>query len=1025
MLDVERKALLDVVARCATLDDRLQSTYFEPMAEQDPEVLESREQRWMEAAARGDREWFAELLGAQGLDPSAARDGLRDVRVKDPERVPPWAEAFFQLLDGADFEAPRHPPETGGSPDRYGFGGVFVPLATVAEQALDQEMEDHPIPFSATARQRVIDYLVARWLMVCQAAFTLECRLRQEEREGDAQAEDPDDPWALALESAADWIEVLEEHPLLLRLLGTIYHHWKETMHQLLARLEADRDELGRLLDGRAPRRITDCDLGAGDSHRGGRTVAILTFGDDGKVVYKPRDVGPEAVFNALVRRMNRHVQDLPLRAYDVLVRDDYGWIEFVKTSPTREVTSAADFYRRVGKLLRLLQLLGGHDLHWQNAILSDEQIVILDLEGLLATSPAHQEAGPSAAAIHKLRSSPLASWILPPLWMYGPPGNRPLDNSVLTGGGTGPTSAKRLSAHVDGGGRPDLVSKRLEQTIQSRHPVVDGEPRSPYAHAEDILHGYRDMNRLVLTRGSQLRAAVDFTDITLRFVPRNTSFYGEFLQTSLSPAYLQSGIDRDLCLHRLFRACHEPLHHSAPIVRSEVRALRDVDIPYCRYPADRDCLVLDDETELDGYLEEAPLEQLRERWSGFQGEELEEQLDLVRSSLDASAGGISDQTWKHSGTFGGSEAGRWLDSAVEIGDFILAQANEEEDGTLSFLGLRYGVLHDAGEVAVLRTDLLSGVGGLAIVFADLSVATGEGRFAEVASRLAEMVHGALVPTVEGLAAACRRAKKGKKPFLCGGLVGVGALVYGLRRCRAALAEGELPEPPIPPEALDALADVAPEDVVGGLSGLLLALLAEPLEAGSVEAARKCGAILEELQAQDPRRVASLYPSGSTFLRGIPDYDTGMAYARWRLASATGTEPTGLSPTDFTDSVETAGNWLVRLRTRGWAGDSRIVDRVRQYLHGLDRTTPSLDLLHGLELALEASGTSDDPELRSHALKVAGELQARHRATGSWFPDRLAADRHNLSAVTGLGAVAHALVRLDSAGATRGLRLLD
>lgn len=1016
----DRTAFLDVVARCATLAERLAGTDFEPLAEQDPEELAAREQRWREAAAEGDEERFAELLAAQGLNARAVRDSLREVRVRDPQRLPPWAEAFFQLLDEADFETRRQPRTAGGSADRYSFGGVFLPFAGVAERTLDRNLRNHPVPFGAKARQQVVDHLVARWLMASQAAFTLECRLLQED------ADRPEgDPWELPLDSAAAWADLLENHPLLLRLIGTAYRQWNAAVAELLARLEADREELAPLAGGRVPRQVAGCELGAGDSHRGGHAVAILTLDDGGKVVYKPRDVRPEAVFNAYVRRTNHLAGDLPLRAYGVLVRDGYGWVEFVPTSPTREVGSAPELYQRVGRLLRLLQLLGGHDFHWQNAVFSEEQLVILDLEGLLAVPPAHQSAGPGAAAMRHLQDSPLAPWILPPLWSFGPYGTRPLDTSVLTAGGTAPAAARRLGAQVDDGGLPALVANPLQQRVNAHQPVVEGRTRSPYEHAEDVLQGYRDMNRLIRDHGPELRAAEDLADLTVRFVPRNTAFYAGFLQMSLSPAYLESGVDRDLCLHRLFRACHDPLDRSARVVRAEVEALRDLDIPYFRHPASRDGLMLEDGTEIDGYLEAVPLRLLDARWPGFDAEELEEQSDLIRSSMEASTDAPANRCRDRSGPLASPEAGGWIESAVALGDLILAQAREEKDGALSFLALHYMALHDASEVAVLRPDLLSGVGGLAVVLADLFTATGETRFRDASARLAGTVHKALAAITDDLAESCRRAEARGEPLLCGGMIGLGSLLYSLRRCRAVLAEGALPEPAVTAEDVAALAGLVPEDLVGGLAGLLLALLAEPRGTESLAAARQCGEALVEMRRRGERRSASLYPPGAALLRSLPDADTGVAFALLRLGMVTGAAPAGVSPADFTGAAPTPGNLLVRLRAREQSGDPHVEALVLRHLAALDRASSGRDLLDGLELALEGAQAPGGSPFRPHALAIASELRSRHRETGSWFPDRLAADRHCLSAITGLGALACAFLRLGSAGRTRSLKLLD
>jgi type 2 lantibiotic biosynthesis protein LanM len=1025
------------VASCATLAERLRSSHFAPLPVQDPEVLTDRERRWAESAASGDRAQFAALLAAQGLDARAARNSVREVRVSNPQRLPAWAGAFLQLLDGADFKARRTPPATGCASDRYSFAGAFVPFAGVAERALDLMLKDHPVPVAPAARRQMVDHLVARWLTASQAAFTLECRLRQEMQ---AAPRPPDgatsrgtggapsaagNPWELSLDSAAEWIDLLGHHPLVLRLIGTAYQHWNVALAELLARLAADRETLARLLGGRRPDQVAACELGAGDSHRGGRSVAILTFEDGRQVVYKPRDVRPEAAFNAYLRRANQLAGDLPLRAYEVVVRAEYGWVEFVRASATRAVGSAPAFYRRVGRLLRLLQLLGAHDLHWQNAILSDEQLVILDLEGLLAAPPTQPSAGPGAAGLRHLRNSPLATWVLPPVWSFGPYGTRPLDTSVLTAGGTGPTATRRLSAQVDDGGLPTLIASRLRQQIGARQPMADGKIASPHQHAEDILEGYRDMNRLIRAHGPDLRAAADLADATVRFVPRNTAFYAGLLQMSLSPAYLQSGVDRDLCLHRLFQACRDPLESAARIVRAEVQALRDLDIPYCRHPAGRDCLILDDGTEVGGYLEDVPLNMLDSRWSGFEGEELEEQLDLVRSSLDASTGAPISRHRDRSGPLRGVGTDECIESAVAIGDLILAQARGEDDGAVSFLGLHYVAVHDVSEVALLRPDLLSGVGGLAIVLADLFTVTGKGRFRAAAARLAATVHSALAATVGELAASCRRARSRGEPLLCGGLVGLGSLLYSLRRCRTVLGDAPLPEPAVTAQDVTVLAGQVPEDLICGLAGLLLALLAAPGGVGSQAAANECGEALVQRRRRGESRAASLYPPAATLLRGLPDIDTGVAFALLRLGTVTGTMPAEVSPADFTGAAATPGNLLARLRAREWSGDTHVGALVRRHLAALDRASSSLDLLDGLELALEAAWAFDDRRLRSHALSIAGELQNRHRESGSWFPDRLAADRHCLSAITGLGALAHALIRLDSARPTRSLRLLD
>jgi class II lanthipeptide synthase len=64
-------------------------------------------------------------------------------------------------------------------------------------------------------------------------------------------------------------------------------------------------------------------------------------------------------------------------------------------------------------------------------------------------------------------------------------------------------------------------------------------------------------------------------------------------------------------------------------------------------------------------------------------------------------------------------------------------------------------------------------------------------------------------------------------------------------------------------------------------------------------------------------------------------------------------------------------------------------------------------------------------QARSHARAAATVLVDRHQATGRWFPDGHAADRHNLSLLTGLAAVAHAFLRCADPAAIASVRALE
>jgi hypothetical protein len=83
------------------------------------------------------------------------------------------------------------------------------------------------------------------------------------------------------------------------------------------------------------------------------------------------------------------------------------------------------------------------------------------------------------------------------------------------------------------------------------------------------------------------------------------------------------------------------------------------------------------------------------------------------------------------------------------------------------------------------------------------------------------------------------------------------------------------------------------------------------------------------------------------------------------------------------------------------------MDFVGRELHGKSAT----QLLEVIEVALALTAPDVTEQARSRAQAAAAVLVSRHQATGRWFPESLAADRHNLSILTGLAAVAHAFLR--------------
>jgi lantibiotic modifying enzyme len=286
--------------------------------------------------------------------------------------------------------------------------------------------------------------------------------------------------------------------------------------------------------------------------------------------------------------------------------------------------------------------------------------------------------------------------------------------------------------------------------------------------------------------------------------------------------------------------------------------------------------------------------------------------------------------------------------------------------------------------VGVLPTDLLSGRAGLGLVLAHLARATRSSRFRDAARAALATVPAAF-----------------ETPGLLGGYCGLGGVIYALARAAVLLDDGWLAERArmlvgmCPRRALA----TGPWDVVTGLSGFLLGALALGERPRDVAGA---------LRAAWDRGLTPAPCLDGGLPRAAPDQETGVAYTLWRLGPALGEDPV---PPRFAAT----GHLLWRLGVDA-AAPAEATRRL---------AASSSDLLGDLDLALSAHDATGDPAFLAVARARAEEILDGRGRVGRWFPETRVAETHDLSAVTGLAGLAHALLRLQAPREVRSLRRME
>ncbi|WP_053721737.1 type 2 lanthipeptide synthetase LanM family protein [Saccharothrix sp. NRRL B-16348] len=661
-------------------------------------------------------------------------------------------------------------------------------------------------------------------------------------------------------------------YPVLARLLGQACLHAVEAHGELLDRFAADRPEIVRtLLDGRDPGPLAHVETGRGDPHARGRSVAVLTFADGRRVVYKPRTVALHQAFADLVTWFDGHT-GLDLRLPRALAGPGHGWLEFVEHRPCADVTEVGRFYQRLGALIALLYAVDGTDMHYENLIAAADQPVLVDVETLF-----HPTVGaPADPAVRALARSVHRTAVLPRV-LLGEHGA--LDVGGMGGGQGG------LDGHTDrpptegvawlhpGTDRMRLVRRPAPLPPAHNRPVVNGREAEPADYQGALLAGFRigydalyDHRAELLGPNGLLRG---FADLPVRFVPRMTQLYVTLLDESTHPDAVRGASARQDILDLLWDDSADD-DVARALVPHEMRDLWAGDVPlFTTRPGSRDVWTSTGQ-RLPDLLPSSALDAVTAKVAALDEVDKHDQQWLISAGLASRPRPVDHRTGR--GVAAPVEAGipdpqRLLVAACGIADEVLAHATTA-DGRVNWVGLEL-VDDRHWAVAPMGAGLSNGYTGVALFLAQLGKLTGAARYTEYA-------RDALRP-IPGLLAAFAEDAELAAAVGSGAFHGLGGISYALARLANLLDDREIDD--WLRAAVRIASDVEqvgedPANVVEGWAGGLAAMLAVRAESGLPAAGALARAYAD--------RLLTATPGGDGFARGR----AGVGWALLRYARA-------------------------------------------------------------------------------------------------------------------------------------------
>lgn len=128
--------------------------------------------------------------------------------------------------------------------------------------------------------------------------------------------------------------------------------------------------------------KINDIQIGSGDTHSDGKSVARLEF-DQGTVYYKPRTGDLDNNFFDFLDELNKYDPKFEFKRIKIISKGTYSYFEQIDHVLVKSTDEMKQYYEKLGYILCIMYTLNGTDFHSENIIANGKDPVLVDLESL------------------------------------------------------------------------------------------------------------------------------------------------------------------------------------------------------------------------------------------------------------------------------------------------------------------------------------------------------------------------------------------------------------------------------------------------------------------------------------------------------------------------------------------------------------------------------------------------------------------------------------------------------------------
>jgi type 2 lantibiotic biosynthesis protein LanM len=903
----EKKLAFDpqqLLVNAATIDELLGSSYQSQLGQKEnTDRAALRLAAWCRSASSGDWDLFSKRIARDQLSLNEILSRLADAQHLSGVHTPAWLEDAKWVYEAIISKVDGHQWSASNAAASLPFEKLFLSVVAIAEEKMIGKTSQPALTLFSDHARKDLRHGLLKLLTELYAPLLyskLVAILKKESTDGKlpSAAESAgtarfDQFIANLRESELD--AIFREKPVLLRLTATIVRQWIDTTAELVTRVHSDITEIRTVITQSAPN-VNVHSIGGdlSDPHNFGHSVQILTFEDQTKLVYKPKDLRLDVAWHALIERFNANSPPVALKPVKTLARSEYGWTEFIEHTSCESDQDIALFYRRSGAWLAIFHLFASTDMHFENILAHGAHPVPIDLEMILQASvPEAEQATPATAALieanREVLNSVLMVGMLPSYAKS--PNNKIFDASGL--------NAVKSSAPVGLWKNINTDAMRWmqvpnDETETPNIPHINGQYSQLGDYLPAFIEGFEQYSHFLLEQrdATGVESLLSpFDKLPVRKVIRNTRFYYMLLQRLKDHRSMTDGVMWSAQAEFLSRLADWDAKEDLlwPLQEAERIALVNLNVPHFVSPSDEDSVFA-----ITGHRTQTGaipgLERAKQRFSQWSTKEINRQVEIIqvstsfvsRSDLDLKEKYLFKRKLKQS--VPSLDQGFLASEAAQIAATIVLHGTIKEKSA-AWVGLDWLGDSEVGQIVTIGPDLYNGSTGIALFlaaharFADDPISR-ELAFKALASTRAQIVQPS--------------APRWARSLGIGGASGLGSIVYALTVISELMAEPSLLQDALTLSNLFSNELISADrslDVIAGSAGGILGLLALYRKTQSENVLAKAVACGEHLLRQ-PRhgetgqRTWAVDGISESPLTGFSHGAAGFSYALSNLAIA-------------------------------------------------------------------------------------------------------------------------------------------